>query len=487
MPTSKNTPLDDPLWRLQHVYSIVDKKSDLVLLCPNWAQKNILQNIAKRKIFLKARQIGISTVGILQQFDYTINKPNITSCIIAHERDSIKKLFRIVRTAYNHMDESLKPQLDRGGGSAYEMYFPILNSRIYCDLESRSDTIHWLHVSESAFIKDTDMLKSTLQAVPIDGRVYIESTPNGLGNLFYEMWIDKEQPYEKFFFPWFLFSEYQIQTDFLELTDEEVSFRNMMKERHKINITNSQIAFRRFKQKELGSMFLQEYPEDDNTCFLQSGMAAMDLFVVKDQIDNAKQPILNKGGLRIFEKYNNGHRYVCGIDCAEGIGQDYSVATIYDATQMEQIAVLTSQSHPYDFAHDVHKLLENYVEPGQPWPLVAIERNNHGHSVILELEQHLDYHNLYQHKDGRTGWLTDRITRPIMLDAFIDGVQNKTIKLNDLATLQECLTLVDNEGKIEAASGKHDDHVIASAIAIQMCVVASVSEIYINIRDKILM
>jgi len=60
------------------------------------------------------------------------------------------------------------------------------------------------------------------------------------------------------------------------------------------------------------------------------------------------------------------------------------------------------------------------------YPLVAVERNNHGHAVILELNESPELPNLYVHKDDKLGWLTDRISRPLMIDGFIDAVEHGT-------------------------------------------------------------
>lgn len=419
--------------------------------------------------------------------DFVLFNENVTACIIAHEQDSIKKLFRIVRRAYEYLDPFFRPELDRGGGSKYEMFFPAKNSRIYCDLESRSDTINWLHVSEAAFIDEEDRLKATLQAVPIEtGIVQIESTPNGLGNFFHEMWKDPEQPYTKLFFPWFVFAPYQLESFDSHLTEDE---RELIKKAKKygVSITNNQIAFRRYKQRELGALFPQEYPEDDAACFLASGASAIDSFKIRDQIQEITKPIKTTNQLKIFKPYDKSRHYVCGVDCSEGVDGDYSVATLFDASSREQIAILRGRIKPHQFAKDVFDLCEVYTGPGDRWPLLAIERNNHGHAVLLELDHHLKYSNLFIHKDGRVGWLTDRVTRPIMLDMFIDGLENKNIKINDPTTLDECMTLVNDDGKIQAASGKHDDCVIAAAIAIQMCVECSTLEIYDNIKSKILL
>jgi len=148
------------------------------------------------------------------------------------------------------------------------------------------------------------------------------------------------------------------------------------------------------------------------------------------------------------------------------------------------VAILRGRIKPYEFAHQIDALSTKYTKRNKP-PVVAVERNNHGHAVIQELSKHIRYPKLFRHKDDRLGWLTDRVSRPLMLNAFIDGVENKGIKLNDATTLNECLTLIVNNGKIEAAQGKHDDCVIASSIALQMCLEFDKLSIYENISSKI--
>ena len=136
-----------------------------------------------------------------------------------------------------------------------------------------------------------------------------------------------------------------------------------------------------------------------------------------------------------------------------------------------------------------------YHKSGRIPPLLGVERNNHGHAVLLELEEHIGYPNLYKYKstangdpEDVAGWKTDQVTRPIMLDAFIDGVDNSTIRLNSRDTLGECLTLIDNNGKIEAEEGENDDCIISCAIGIQMCIVASRDlHLYDDLQESILL
>lgn len=475
----------DPVWRLNNLYKIVTKEGELATFKQNPVQAVINKSKAKRKMVLKARQFGVSTNELLKLYDKTIFTRNVTNGILAHENDGIKKLFRIVKRAYDFSEPEIKPQIDRGGGSKYEMYFPAINSRIYCDLESRGDTIHNLHISEVAFMKDKSRLKATLQAVPLGGCVTLESTPNGMEE-FYEMWVDKDQPYEKLFFPWFIFPEYQInpQGQRVELTYEEKEFKKKAKKLYGVNITKGQLLFRRFKQKELGSLFIQEYPEDDVSCFLSSGASFFNLKTVKDRLDNCKQPLTDKGYIKIYEPYNKEHHYVCGADTAEGVGSDFSVGVIINITTKEQVAEIRGHFKPYDFAHELNNLCMEYQKGDRYPPLLAVERNNHGHAVLLELDKHIKYRNLYKTKDGKIGWVTDKITRPIMLNAFREAVENNSIIFNSEDLLKECLTLVVNNGKPEAMDGKHDDCVIAGSIAAQMLIEESTIPLQ-NIANKI--
>lgn len=486
-PESYYDDFSHPKHRLSNFYYIVDKNGKRTKLAHNQIQKRINDSISQRKMILKARQFGVSTNELIKMLDFVMWKPDVTAVILAHEKDAIAKLFRIVRRAYDFMDPNIRPDIDRGGGSKYEMYFPDHNSRIYCDLESRGDTINWLHISEAAFFKDIDKMGSTIESVPIKkGIVTLETTPNGMANHFYDMWNGQDGIYERMFFPWFIHSDYQIPTGPIILNDEEREFVIKAKRMFKVDITDAQIAFRRLKKNDPINkhLFIQEYPEDDQSCFLASGSAAMDLMKVKEQLDQAPNPIEVHGAIKIYKTRNSNHRYVIGADTSEGVGGDASAASVIDIYTREQVATIHGQFKPYDFAYELVRLAEFYAK-GDIWPELAVERNNHGHAVLLQLNEHCRYPHLYVHTDDRIGWVTDRVTRPIMLDAFIDGVENQTTKLLDTGTLKECLTLVCEDGKIEAGTGKTDDRIMAFAVALQLCIKSTVSSLYDNIGSMI--
>jgi hypothetical protein len=481
-------------WRVNTLYTIVDKNGRQVPFRQNVLQEKVFDDRSRRKMILKARQFGFSTNEIVDMFDDICFTRNATYVILAHEQDSIKKLFRIVQRLYKFMPEEIRPRLDRGGGSKYEMYFPELNSRIYCDLESRSDTMQRLLVSECAFMKDSAKLKATLQAVPLNGRVTIETTANGMANHFYDMWIDPNQPYQKFFFPWFIFPEYKMPAPAdLRLTDEEIAFVKKAKKQFNFAITKEQIAYRRFKKAELKASshdktrvsFEQEYPEDDITCFLSSGETVMDLGKIKKMLDSLGEPLSDNEGVKVYKEYDRTKTYVCGADIAEGIRKDFSVGVMIEVETRTVVAKIRGQWKPGEFADKLFEFCERYSSAGRGFPILAVERNNHGHAVILKLNEILGYPALFVNPlDERLGWLTSSVTRPIMINALIDWIEDGHLVVNDKEILTECLTLIDDNGKIEAASGKHDDSFVATAIALQIAIANSLT-VYDNLENRI--
>jgi hypothetical protein len=475
----------DPVWRMNNLYKIVTKKREWVTLKQNRVQRTLTENRhVKRKKILKARQEGVSTNEIISQFDFTIFHRNVTACILADSDDSVRKLFRIVQRAYSGLHPSIRPDLGRGGGSMYEYYFPSLNSRIYCALKSRGDTINWLHISESAFIDKTDRIDATVETVPIDGIITHETTANGMNNHFYDFW-QEDNGYEKFFFPWYFHDEYRLTVEEpIELTDEELDLVASVKRRYGIDLDQEQIAFRRWKKK--GRLFAQEYAEDEESCFMSTGKRVIDPEIVRNLEQKVIEPIIKKDEwFKQYHPYDNTKHYVIGADVAEGFGGDYSVAVVLQTRPLREVAIIRSNRwKPREFAEKLQWLAGLFRGGGKMWPVIAPELNNHGHSVVQKLED-LVYPNIFQYNKDKRGWLTNTVTRPKMLDALIDAVESEMIEFNSPEFFKECLTLVDNDGKPEAATGKNDDVIMAAAIALQMAIDMDDIANYVNLKEKI--
>ncbi len=75
------------------------------------------------------------------------------------------------------------------------------------------------------------------------------------------------------------------------------------------------------------------------------------------------------------------------------------------------------------------------------------------------------YLNVYYAEDGKPGWNTTPITRPVMLDAIEDAHRKGFWETPDKVTLEQVRNFViTKNGKAQAANGTHDDLVMAEAI-----------------------
>jgi len=136
-----------------------------------------------------------------------------------------------------------------------------------------------------------------------------------------------------------------------------------------------------------------------------------------------------------------------------------------------QVAELHGRVPPERFA-----LLLNALGRWYNRALLAVERNNHGHSTLNTLRHVCRYPRLYYHvRYDRTrhqqpvlGWPTDPATKPILVDDLGAAIAQEAIGIESLALVDECLTFVmTDSGAQEAAEGKYDDRVMAAAIAWQ--------------------
>ena len=474
-------------WRLNNLYKIIDKDAKLVRFREFPIQRQVRVAKGRIKQVLKARQMGITAGATIDLLDDTIWTPNKTTMVLAHKRQDLDKIFQKVKIAYKEMDPRIKPVIDRGGGSKYEMRFPEINSKIFIDIENRGDTIHRLHVSEYAFV-DPERLRATLGAVVPTAQICYESTPNGMSGDFYQHWVNPLSIRTKLFFPWFFQPEYQVDGSHIrKYTTTENILIKKTKATYKISLTKHQIAWRRVQIQENGDMFFQEFPENDIECFLASGTCPIDQTLISTLMQDLPEPIVNEDTFKVWKPYDKTKRYVLSVDVAEGIKQDHSVIDVFCTQTKEQVAQFRSNTiKAFKLGDKIVEIAKMYRTGGRPWPLVGVEKNNHGHAVLEYLYNTKTYANLYQHKDDTNGWHTNLVTRPIMVNTFIDGIESGTIKINSADTLGECLTLVNIKGKIEADDGHHDDCFMSGCIGVQMILEDSTNDFYENISQKIL-
>jgi hypothetical protein len=470
------------------------------------AQQQLSNNWGARNIVLKARQLGITTYVAARFFIHTITHAGTLSVQVAHDQDAAEEIFQIVHRFVENLPPGVRRELRTSRSNVRQIVFPGLDSEYRVETAAdpnagRGLTIQNLHCSEVArWTGDpADTLASLRAAVPPAGStIVLESTPNGAAGAFYSEWnTAAETGYVQHFFPWWIDPNYLGRGRPPEkFTDEEKALIDAH------GLSRQQIAFRRHIRSNFRGLAVQEFAEDPVSCFRASGECVFDLDAIEARLKELVAPAATRdsGRVQIFFPPQATAEYVIGVDPAGGgVEGDYACAQIVERASGMQCAELHAHLTPQELASQVAALAREYNQA-----LVAVERNNHGHAVLAYLDTSEHYDNIFfQSQAGRNisqgsvsgsvrgsvrgcptlvahgqggippgaspGWLTTAASRPRIIEQLAAFLANDAHLLHSRGLLEECRTFVrDETGFAAAASGSHDDRVLAMAIALEV-------------------
>lgn len=162
--TDLSANLDNPVWRINHLYKIIIKGNDdeedeglVIQFKMNRAQRRLVVRLHNRNLILKARQMGFSTLVCIVWLDTALfSKSPIRCGIVAQDREAAESLFRgKILYAYDNLPEPLRAVMPVTKRTASEIEFGHNGSSIRVATSMRSGTIHRLHVCLSG---DTEVL-----------------------------------------------------------------------------------------------------------------------------------------------------------------------------------------------------------------------------------------------------------------------------------------------------------------------------------------
>jgi len=220
-----------------------------------------------------------------------------------------------------------------------------------------------------------------------------------------------------------------------------------------------QVQWRRDTIARLGSYrkFRREYPADLDDALIDVDGAYFDAAVLEaiDVLDYTITP-----DRREIEAPHPHDRYVMGVDVGGGVGGDYSaLAVVCVGTHQPVYTERSNRMTPQQWAHRVVQVASRYNQA-----LVLTESNNHGHALLLEL-QNCGYQN--QWRDPRTSkpWVTTLQSKLDAYNTLRDALP--LVRLLDRTTHLELRALTVLPGKVapEAPTGGYDDSAMALALA----------------------
>jgi hypothetical protein len=510
-------------WKQYRAHLRIEDRSSgqLVSLQPNAFQRRIREAIVAadregrpaRLIILKSRRMGSSTLVQATLAHRMFTRPRYSTVTIAHDDDSSGYLHEMASTMWDELPEVLRQRaqgkmvgvrgkrLSLGNGSTSRTQTAANTTA------GRGKGARAIHASEVAFWDDA---KKTLLAVrsmvPDEPGtlVVLESTANGVGDEFHREWMRARSGasgYVALFAAWFEDERNQLPVppDGLGDLDEEES---LLVER---GVTPEQISWRRWAiENRCGGdidQFHQEYPSSDTEAFITSGrtywkerdLAQVDVDQEPRRGRVEGDPIRGGGSLRFVAHrqgplslyglpQRDGRRYVVFVDPADTLTLDDAEALndrrlTRDPCCMQVVDCSTGlQVAEWHGDLDGDLLAYEAARVGYLFGTaeVAVEATGgYGAIVLSKLWNELGYPNVYVEEEHskvdhkvtrRLGWHTTTLTRPEMLDALTAVLRERPHLLRSAELLGEMRTFVLNRrGKPVAASGCHDDRVMAMA------------------------
>jgi hypothetical protein len=335
------------------------KAGELVPLDWNFAQRFVTEKLNAqlardkrvRAIILKARQEGVSTKVAARFFRHANLWAGYKALIIANAVENAEAIFGIYERYHDNLPPELQPEITtkatrRSIAYAHDSELTI---RPASDKNAgRASTIRDLHCSEIAFWplgQQRETWVSATSAVPEYGsEIIVESTANGAGGLFYELWEKSQDPdsgWIGIFLPWWIHEEYDCTSEYpvtrpeLELIagapddfEKQALGEGIPWEGKNYVLPLSRLAWRRRKiisqfggdpvtlGKDATRDFQQEFPATAEEAFIASGATYFDEDEVRNLARETRDPI--RVGRFIETKDDDGTRQVVLQDAQRG-------------------------------------------------------------------------------------------------------------------------------------------------------------------------
>ncbi len=392
-------------------------------------------------------------------------------------------MFSAVRFFIDHLE--VKPRISIDSKS--EIKFPKAGSNYYIGTAGqkafgRGDTIDRAHLSEAAFYENLERILAGISEAAEYGTIDIETTPNGRGE-FYELWQKAKRGQSSFtpiFVPWFIDDEYSMEKmtekersglsaatqemfaipdNQFETTQDEKELIEKIKREWGIRLTIGMIKWRRYKIWDKDELFFQEYPEDDVSCFLQTGRS------VFHKITTRKEMRIPLDNIETWQKSDEEKETLkkkllyAGIDGAEGTltgdAHNFSVIDVDAKTQKAAVVFEITSNEPYEiFDEKVAKVCKAFNI------FLGIEKNGVGLAHVQKMKQ-LGVRFVE--------WETTAAVRPMMIAELEEAYRKEDLIETYPEGENEARDMIYTEGnRPEARKQKHDDRIFGRAIAWQI-------------------
>lgn len=288
--------LQDKVWRMNNLYTIVDESGTKKPYNRRWTQHDLAKNRHGLDVVLKSRQHGISSESDIDMLDDCVFTPDLRCGIIAHTKLDAQEIFETkVKLPYFELPEFIRKRNPHTKSDGCTLRLAN-GSSIRVAVSFRSATTHRLHVSELGKIcakypkRAREIKTGTMPSVhpQLGGRAIIEGTAEGDAGDFHDLCIQAQsdtaeakrkgiplnpKQYKFHFYSWFQDPKNILEPEGVKISDELKRYFAGLLDEHAIELSPEQQAW--YAQTKdgaggLGKLMKREHPSTVQEAFESS-------------------------------------------------------------------------------------------------------------------------------------------------------------------------------------------------------------------------
>ena len=436
---------DDPVYFAKNYIQIVSLDSGLVPFEPYDFQEKLITRFHEHRfnICMMPRQTGKSTTSVAYLLHYVVFNDSVNVGILANKAATARELLGRLQLAYENLPKWMQQGVLAWNRGSLELEN---GSKILAASTSasavRGMSFNILFLDEFAFVPNhiADSFFASVYPTITSGKstkVIMVSTPHGM-NHFYRMWHDAERKQNEY-----------VPTS---VRWSEVPGRDEKWREQTIANTSEQQFKVEFECEFLGSV---------DTLINPAKLRAL----VYDK------PLQSSNGLDVYEEPKKDHEYMCTVDVARGMDNDYSAFVVVDITSYPHQIVAKYRNNsikPMLFPSIIHDTIRGY---NNAW--VLCEVNDIGDQVASILNYDLEYPNLLQcSMRGRAGQIVgqgfsgkktqlgvkmSKAVKALGCSNLKTMIETDKVVFKDYDIISELTTFIQKRTSFEAEEGCNDD------------------------------
>ena len=406
---------------------------------------------------LSARQTGKSETSAAYLLWYAMFHFNKTILIASNKNSNAMEMILRIRFAYENLPGWLKPGVTEDGWNKHNIGFDN-DSHIVSTATSpdagRGMSISLLFLDEFAFVQagiQEEFWTSILPTLSTGGSCIMTSTPNGDMNQFAQLWRGANIP---------------------SPDDPSVGTNGF----YPIQVYWDQPPDRdeQFKRETIAKLGDRKWMQEYECEFLSSDALLIDSLYLANltvTLENT-MPVRTIKEVTFFQEVRHGGTYLIGVDPATGSGEDYSVITVFDFPNLDQVAEYRSNTMSTNDMYGILKNILLYFERMDTIVYFSVENNGVGEGIISLFEADEEPPETCEFVSemgkGKRGMYTTNKTKMRACVNLKEMLEKGNLHIRSKVMLAELKSFARRKGSYEAQLGSTDDCVSASLIVVRL-------------------